>query len=58
MNLSDLLDVELYNDDLKLFNQAWEETLFGYVVDEGVLENLYERKVKKVYTHEACDGIV
>ena len=27
MNLSDLLDVELYNDSLKMFNQAQEGTL-------------------------------
>ena len=27
MNLNDLLDVGLYNDNLKMFSQAWEETL-------------------------------
>ena len=27
MNLLDLLDVDLYNENLKMFNQAWEETL-------------------------------
>ena len=27
MNLNDLLKVELYNDNLKVFNEAWEETL-------------------------------
>ena len=49
MNLSDLLDVELYNDSLKMFNQAWEETLlaFGHDLGEGVLKNLCERQVRK-----------
>ena len=49
MNLSDLLDVELYNDSLKMFNQAWEERLlsFGDDLGEGVLENLCERHVRK-----------
>ena len=27
MNLNELLDVGLYSDNLKMFNQAWEETL-------------------------------
>ena len=27
VNLNDLLNVELYNDFLKMFNHAWEETL-------------------------------
>ena len=42
MNLSDLLDVELHNDNLKIFNQAWEEPLLalGTDLDEGVLENM------------------
>ena len=49
MNLSDMLDVELYNDSLKMFNQAWEETLvaLGDDLGEGVLENLCERQVWK-----------
>ena len=29
VHLSDLLNVELRNDNLKMFNQAWEETLSG-----------------------------
>ena len=37
MNLADLLNVELYNDNLKMFNQTWDETL---------VENLYERQVR------------
>ena len=43
MNLSDLLNVELYNDNLKMFNEPWEETLLsvGNELDDGVLENLY-----------------
>ena len=43
MNLSDFLSVELYNDHLKLFNQAWEETWpgLGNDLDEHVLENLF-----------------
>ena len=49
MNLSDLLVVELFFDNLKMFNQAWEETLQVYCngLDEHVLENLCERLVKK-----------
>ena len=27
LNLNDLLDVGLHNDNLKMFSQAWEETL-------------------------------
>ena len=43
------LIVEPYNDNVKMFNQAWEETsqVLGNVLDEHVLENLYERQVKK-----------
>ena len=29
MNLNDLLNVELYNDNLKMFNLASEETLLA-----------------------------
>ena len=49
MNLSDFLDVELNNNNQKMFNQAWEETLsvLGSDVVEHVLENFYERQVKK-----------
>ena len=53
MNLSDLLNVELYNDNLKMFNQAREETsvvLFENDLDEHVLENMHDRLVKQVYT--------
>ena len=41
------LHVELYNDNLKIFNQAWEETFpaFGNDLDERVLENCCERQV-------------
>ena len=48
-SLSESLNVELYNDILKMFNQAWEETLpaLGNDLDEHVLENLFERQVKK-----------
>ena len=40
---SDLLNVELYYDNLKMFNQAWEETLlsrFGNDLDEHVLRHI------------------
>ena len=49
MNLGDLLNVELYNDKLKMFSQGWEETspAHGSVSDERVLVMLYERQVKK-----------
>ena len=45
MILSDFLNVELYSDSFKMFNQAWEETFvaLGTELDEHVLENLYER---------------
>ena len=48
MNLSDLLIVELYIDNPKIFNQAWEETVLalGNHPDEGVLENFCERQVR------------
>ena len=46
MNLSDLLNVELRNDNLQMSNQAWEETLLalGIDLDGHVLENLCERQ--------------
>ena len=49
MNLSDLLEVELRNDNLKMLNQAWEETssAFGDDLDQHGPENLYEWQVKK-----------
>ena len=40
MNVSDLLNVELYNDNLKML-------ALGNALDEGVLESLYERQVRK-----------
>ena len=48
MNLNDLLNVKLYNDNLKMFNQASEETLLALDrdFDEHVLENLCDRQVK------------
>ena len=49
MNSSELLLVELYNDNVKIFNHASEETMLALVVDldEHVLENLYERQANK-----------
>ena len=49
MNLSDFLNVELYDDNLEMFNQAWEETLWalGNDLDEHILEKLYERHVQQ-----------
>ena len=32
MNLNDLLNVELYNDNLKMFNLAWEVALHWLLV--------------------------
>ena len=48
MNLNDWLNVELYSNNLKMFNQACEETscALGNASDEHVLENLCERQVK------------
>ena len=55
--VSDLLDVELYNDNRKMFNQAFEETVLalGNVLDEHVLEmeNVYERQVKNTLMKHA-----
>ena len=49
ISLSDLVNVKLYTDNLKMFDQAWEETLLssGNDLDDIVLENLYERQVGK-----------
>ena len=49
LNLSDLPNVELYSDNLKMFNQAREGTLsaFGNDLDEHVRDNLHEQQVKK-----------
>ena len=49
MNLCDLRNVELYKDNPKMFNQAWEETFQALAndLDDNVLKNLYERQVKK-----------
>ena len=57
MILSDLLAVELYNDSLKMFNQAWDETLpaFWQWFGQTCPGDLYERRLKKVYTDEAYD---
>ena len=45
MGLTDLLNIELYNDSLKQFNQAWEAMLSSLDkgIDEEMLENSYER---------------
>ena len=60
MNLSDLLEVELRNDNLKMFNQAWEGTssALGNDVNEHVLEKIVWTTSEKVYTHDACDHII
>ena len=49
LNMNDVPNVELYNDILKMFNQAWEETLLapGDDLDEHVLDNWYEMQVTK-----------
>ena len=40
-------------------NQAWDKTVLGVgnELDEHVLENLYERQVKKLCPNEARDDI-
>ena len=60
MNLSDMLNVELYNDNLKMFYQAWWETLLalGKDLDEHILEKLYERQGETVYTHESRGNFI
>ena len=54
MNLSELLTVELYNDSVKRFNQAWEETLLalGDDLDEYVSGEPVREASDKVDTHE------
>ena len=49
MNLNDLLHVELYNDNLKMFNQAREEHIISprQDLDEGVLESFFEKQLGK-----------
>ena len=47
MNLNDLLNVELYNDNLKMFNLASEETLLAPGNDLDELENLHEAQVRE-----------
>ena len=53
MNCGDLLCVALCNDNLRMFNQAWEETLeaLGNELNQHVLENSCERQVKKTWVH-------
>ena len=48
MNLNDLLNVGFHNDNLKMFDQAWGETLTALVVIwmKVSLENLSERQVR------------
>ena len=43
MNLNDLLNVESYSDNLKMFTQAWGESLMALSedVDEDMLGSLY-----------------
>ena len=49
MGLTDLLNIELYNDNLKQFNQAWEELLLS--LDKGVdgemLEYLCKGQIRR-----------
>ena len=55
---SDLLNVEMYNDNLKMFNQVWEETLLilGNDSDEPCLGELHRETSEKANTHEErCD---
>ena len=56
MNLNDLLEVELYNDNLKMFSQAWEETssALGNDLDVTCSRELVWTTSEKVYTHDAC----
>ena len=49
MSVTDLFNIEMRHDNLKVFNQPWEETqlLLDKNVDEELLENLYERQLRK-----------
>ena len=44
VGLTDLLNIELYNDNLKQFNQAWEEMLLS--LDKGVDGEMFEHLCK------------
>ena len=52
MSVRDLLNVELYNDSLKTFNQTWRETLMavGNAMDESLPDMLQRRTVEDVCT--------
>ena len=50
IGLTDLLNIELYNDSFKEFTQAWEEMWLLSLdkgIDEEMLENLYEKQLRK-----------
>ena len=50
MSLNDLINVELHYDNLKAFNQTWEETLLtlGSDVDENIQQSLHERQKRSL----------
>ena len=50
MSLNDLINVEVHYDNLKAFNQTWEETLLtlGSDVDENIQQSLYERQKRRL----------
>ena len=50
MTLNDLLNAELYNDNLKMLNQAWEETLLAFgndLLGRRCPREFVERQVRK-----------
>ena len=52
MSVRDLLHVELYNDNLKTFNQSWRETLMavGNYMEDSLPDMLQRRTVEEVFT--------
>ena len=53
MGLTNLLNIEMYNDKLKQFNQDWEEMLLSLNkgVDEEMIDNVYGRQLEKIFDH-------
>ena len=51
MNLNELLNVGLYNDNLKMFSQAWEETSSAF---RNILMNMFS----KTYTRQESFDII
>ena len=49
IGMNDLLNIELRNDSLKMFDQAWDETLMAMDIETNMafVEGLYYRRLEK-----------